>query len=330
LTTEPRAAITPPGQPARWFAGDLHQHVSPPDTESSVKLSVTEVSAAATRARMDFVILTPHLWTSTWRDDRDRWQRAWRSFAGAARSLEGPTMIPGVEWTTPVGHFTVVGSDASRIGDSDFLTASHAAGAFISVNHPFAVPTNIPGVGASHYDMSYRVWSNRQPGFTSIAGAEVWNVPLGLANLVSRPGGKTGEERAWTELDRIVREEKRPITAVGGTDDHRGNVMPTTWVLAPDPSEPSILAGLRAGARCIGGAEAGTMRARGDGEPVGIGGVVTGNEIRLTWDGTARLYIDGVDRGEHAGGFVHDSGGALHTYRIQIGISRCNFIYANL
>jgi len=50
----------------------------------------------------------------------------------------------------------------------------------------------------------------------------------------------------------------------------------------------------------------------------------------LAWDGRARLFIDDVDRGEHDNGFVHETAGALHTYRIAVGASRCGFIYANL
>ncbi len=61
-----------------------------------------------------------------------------------------------------------------------------------------------------------------------------------------------------------------------------------------------------------------------------IGGVVTGARVTLAWRGTARVFVDDEDRGEHAGGFVHDSGGAVHTYRIVLGASRSGFIYANL
>ena len=52
--------------------------------------------------------------------------------------------------------------------------------------------------------------------------------------------------------------------------------------------------------------------------------------ITLAWIGVARLFIDGRDLGEHDGGFVHDTGGGLHTYRIEHGRSRSGFIYANL
>jgi hypothetical protein len=239
-------------------------------------------------------------------------------------------MIPGVEWTTRRGHFTVFDTDVAAIDDSDFLAAARAAGAFISVNHPFAVPTHVQGIPISDYDMSYRVWTDRAPGFTAIDGAEVWNVPLSFANVLSRPGGRTGEERAWTELDRIVRAEHRRVVAVGGSDNHHGNPIPTTWVLAPDARESTIVSRIRAGATCIGGPEAGTLRVKGDGAWVSVGGVVTGRTVTLTWTGTARVFIDDEDRGEHDGRFVHDTGNTLHTYRIELGRSRSGFVYANL
>jgi len=313
----------------RWLAGDLHMHVAPPDTDD-VTASIADIAHAATEAGMDFVVLTPHLWDGQWQDHREERRQAWRTFAKAARAVATPTLIPGTEWTTRSGHFTVVGADLAAIRSPSFLDAAHAAGAFISVNHPFAVPSHVPNVRISDFDMSYRVWSQRAPGFTAIDGAEVWNVPLALANVFVRPGGKTSEERTWVELDRIVHEEHRAVTAVGGTDDHHGHAMATTWVLAADASEPAILAGLREHATCVGGPEAGSFRAKGDGAWVAIGGTVIAQTITLAWSGTARLFIDGVDRGEHDGGFVHATGGELHTYRIAVGRSRSGFIYANL
>jgi hypothetical protein len=174
------------------------------------------------------------------------------------------------------------------------------------------------------------VWTQRQPGFTAIDGAEVWNIPLALANLVSRPGGLTAEQRTWRAMNRVAHAEHRRITAVGGTDNHQLNVMATTWVLAVDASAAAILDALRAGATCIGGPEAGSLRARGSGDWVAIGGVVSGPTTTLAWDGTARVFVDEIDQGEHDGGFTHETGNGLHTYRIEIGRSRSGFVYANL
>jgi hypothetical protein len=327
----PDAALA--DDPRRWLAGDLHVHVAPPDTDREVTGTLAQIAASATTSGLDFVVLTPHLRVSAWTDRARRAKRreAWRAFAADARARSAPTMIPAAEWTTPEGHFTVLGVDLAAIDDADLLGAAHAAGAFVSVNHPFAVPTRIPGFGVSELDMSYRVWSEHAAGFTAVDGAEVWNVPLSLANVFSAPGGRTGEDRAWSELDRIARGERRRVVALGGTDNHRGQTMATTWVLATDASEAAITSALRAGATCVGGPDGGSFRAHGgDGAWVRIGGAVTGSTVTLAWDGSARLFIDDVDQGEHAGGFVHAAGDAVHTYRIVVATSRCGFIYANL
>lgn len=301
----------------RWFAGDVHMHVAPPDTD--VTLGVGGIAAAARAAKLDFVVLTPHLWPGR---RGAGFAREWRTMAAAARS-ETPTLIPGVEWTTAAGHFTVAGADATTLG-SDFLASAHQAGAFISVNHPFAVPTKILGIPASHYDMSYRPWTTAGTPAKPIDGVEVFNLPLALANLLSRPGGSSGEDRAWWQADRLVRTEHRRVTAVGGTDNHTLVVLATTWVLAIDASEAAILDALRAGATCVGGVEAGSFRARGDADWVRIGDTTRATRsIALAWDGLARLFVDGVDRGEHSGEFVHKANGILHTYRIVRGASRC-------
>lgn len=323
----PFAGIDANADPRRWYAGDLHMHVAPPDS-GDVELSITEIAAAAAQAGMDFVVLTPHLWASRWQSAD--WIAAWRKLAEAAATIKSPTLIPGVEWTTGDGHFTVVGTDVAALRGKDFLAAADHAGAFISVNHPYAVPTKIPGIRASHYNMSYRVWTEHRAGFTAIDGAEVWNVPLGFANVISRPGGRSGEELAWAALDRVVHEEHRRVTAVAGTDNHQSNVMATTWVLAMDATAGAILAALRDGATCIGSPAAGTLRARGDGDWVAIGGQVSGPRTTLQWSGTAHVFVDNVDQGEHTDRFTHQTGGELHTYRIELGASRSGFIYANL
>ncbi|HEU0032342.1 MAG TPA: CehA/McbA family metallohydrolase [Kofleriaceae bacterium] len=340
-SSRPHDATTDAARPTvddrRWLVGDVHMHVSPPDDPADVRMSVTQIADAARRASLDFLVLTPHLWPARRGDDFDR---AWRAMAKQARSERSLVMIPGVEWSTGLGHFTVAGVDVTQLGPV-FLSAAHAAGALISVNHPFAVPTRLPGIHASHYDMSYRAWTRAadpakpETDPALIDSVEVWNVPLGLANVISRPGGQTGEERAWLAADRTVHEQHRRIAAVGGTDNHQLFVAATTWVLAREATEAGVIEALRAGATCVGGLEAGTLRVHGDADPVDawarVGDVAHApHTATLAWNGVARLYIDGVDRGEHTGGFVHETGNALHTYRIVVGASRCGFVYANL
>jgi hypothetical protein len=332
---EPAASSPTPPDPRRWIPGDLHMHVSPPDDPHDVAMSTAEIARAARARGLEFVILTPHLWQAWSPARRRRYARRWRAFADRARAIPGITLIPGVELgVARLGHFGISGVDIDRLGAHP-LDAARAAGAFIVVNHPFAVPTGIPGVRASHFDMSYRPWSRGGRGWRDFDGVEVWNLPLSLANVVSRPGGATGEARAFAAADRRARARRRRVTVTGGTDNHRHLVMATTWVLAADAREPSILAALRAGRTCVGGPEAGTLRARGDGDPAGrwarIGGSVhAADHVALRWNGRAELFVDGADRGAHDGGLDVHVDRRVHTFRIVAGASRSGFVYANL
>jgi hypothetical protein len=57
---------------------------------------------------------------------------------------------------------------------------------------------------------------------------------------------------------------------------------------------------------------------------------VHGKTVTLAWTGKGHLFVDNVDQGELDGSFIHPTDGELHTYRLQIDSSRCNFVYANL
>jgi hypothetical protein len=313
----------------RWIMGDVHQHVTPADSESDVRLGPHDVATQAARAGMEWVVLTPHLWPRAWRE-RATFLIAWKRMRELAARETEVTLIPGVEYSeNGLGHFGVSGVDVTALEGDDFLAAASGAGAFVVVNHPFAVPTRIPGVRASQWDLSYRPWTGGRQDGRPFQAVEIWNVPLGLANLVSRPGGQTGEQRALAAADALARAERRPVVLVGGSDNHRGAVTGTTWVFAPDARPESILAALRAGRTCVGGAQAGTLRARGDGGWVGIGGRVTGARIELAWRGSGEVIIDGASVGEHEGSFVHQAAPGPHTYRVVVEGSRSGFIYAN-
>ncbi|HVV87981.1 MAG TPA: hypothetical protein VHE35_33300, partial [Kofleriaceae bacterium] len=227
-------------------------------------------------------------------------------------------------------------------GERDFLGAAARAGAFIVVNHPFAMPTRIPGIPISERDLSFRRWTDpaatpaRAPDeLPLLDGVEVLNQPLAMANLISRPGGLTGEQRAFAAADELARREHRHIATVGGSDSHGDRMAVTTWVLATAATEQAILAALATGATCVGGPDGGSLVAHGDRDPAGrwarIGEEVTAaGTVELRWTGSARLFVDGVDRGVHDGGFVDEAAAGTHTYRIEVGASHCGFVYANL
>ena len=318
----------------RWIPGDLHMHVSPPDDPNDVAMSAAQIARAAKKQGMEFVILTPHMGRMN-AAARTRFAARWKKLADDARANTDVTLIPGAELGIPgLGHFGISGIDIGALG-GDPLADARAAGAFVVVNHPFAVPTRIPGIEVSHFDLSYQPWSRGAKGWSDFDGVEVLNLPLSLANLVSKPGGKTGEERAFEAADLRARSEHRRVTVTGGTDNHRHVVVPTTWVLAADASEAAILTALRAGATCVGGPEAGDLRAHGDGDAAGswarIGDSVHASQrVELRWTGKAELFVDGIDQGERDGGAKISVDNDVHTFRIAIGASRCGFVYANL
>jgi hypothetical protein len=309
-------------------------HTSPPGARNDVRMSIPEIARAARAHGMEFVILTPHLWETTWDSPSrlQRWQVAWREMAAKARAQPGITMIPGVEWGLDgVGHFGVSGIAVDTLDGPDFLAAADHAGAFIVANHPFVVPTRVAGHPDSYRNLSYTPWT--RAGIVRhdpIDAVEVWNQMLRQARLVS----ERVEARGYGAADTLARTERRPIALVGGSDNHRLWVKPTTWVLATDASEAAILAGLRAGATCVGGIEASTLEAHGDRDAEGvwvqIGDTVHATaRIELRWEGRARLFVDNVDRGWHEAGWVDEAAGGEHTYRIERERSHCGFVYAN-
>ena len=334
----PAGAVT---DARRWIPGDLHVHLAPFDVREGASMRVADVARRGAAAGLEFVVTTPHLRPHTLRDPgrRRAWMARWAAMAAEARARpEGALVIPGAEWTIwGHGHYGVSGLDLTRLPVDDVLVAAERGGGFVVVNHPFALPTEIPGIPLSERDLSYRPWSHERGADEGrfLDGVEVYNQPLALANLVSRPGGLTGEERAFAAADRLARTERRPVAVVGGSDTHTTRMAVTTWVLAAEVSERAILAALATGATCVGGLEAGTLMARGDGDAAGrwarIGEAVTASrEVELRWSGRARLFVDGVDRGVHDGGFVHRDAAGPHTYRLEVGGSRCGFVYANL
>lgn len=327
-----------PADPRRWIAGDLHQHIAPFDQREGASLTIADIARRAPALGLEFVIVTPHLTSSIMESPAARraWMTKWSGMAAEARRVRGVAIIPGAEWTLyTYGHFGVSGIDLAAIDGNDVNAAAAAAGGLVIVNHPFALPTKIRGIGISHYDLSFRPWTRGTGAVPTLHGVEVWNLPLGLANLTSRPGGLSGEARAWAAADELARRERQPIATVGGSDSHGDHMLATTWVLAAAATEQAILAALRGGATCVGGVGAGVLTARGDRDPpdrwARIGESVRAERsVELRWTGRARLFVDGADAGEHDGGWVHGPAAGVHSYRIEIGSSRCSFIYANL
>jgi hypothetical protein len=217
LLEAPGAPPAPAARPRRplpaspgltWLAGDLHAHTF----HSDGVMSVAELAAHAVDRGLDFVAVTDHNTVSH------------HAFLGPASARYGVTLLPGQEVTTELGHAGVLG-DAGWVDFREpataWLAAAEAAGALMSVNHPFAGPASwVHPMPRRPPLLEVWHWSWLDP---------VWTTPLSW----------------WQAWDPAA-------NPVGGSDWHRPGSdaplgTPTTWVACADASTAGVLDGLRAG-----------------------------------------------------------------------------------
>jgi hypothetical protein len=182
----------------RWFSGGLHLHTN----HSDGTIDPNALAAAARDAGLDFIAITDHNNTT-------------HRHEPAASAT--PLRIVGEEITTPAGHANAWGLRPGALIDfrvrpedpgagpaiDGLVTATHAAGALFSINHPFG-------------DCAGCAWQQKMPA--SLDAIEIWN-------------GKIGPQPEAVRLwDRLLAAGRR-VTAVGASDWHR----------APDPIDaPSV------------------------------------------------------------------------------------------
>lgn len=217
----PRAALPLPARPAeplrrgaRWYSGGLHMHT----VHSDGTLTVTEISARAREAGLDFIAVTDHN-NTTHQTERV--------------PDDGLLRIIGEEITTPGGHAGAWGIGGSRDfidfrvmpGDpriGDLVRATTSRGGLFAINHPGAT---CAGCGWEH------------------------GVPEGVAALEITNGSHAEMARAVSMWDGLLRQGRR-ITGVGSSDWHRGPRpvdMASVRVWAAELSTSAILDGIRRG-----------------------------------------------------------------------------------
>ncbi|MCJ7701267.1 MAG: CehA/McbA family metallohydrolase, partial [Anaerolineales bacterium] len=198
----------------RLLKGDLHTHT----LASDGVLSVEELGQHARRHGLDYLAITDHNQMVS---------------ADSLPHLEGLTLIAGIEWTHYQGHANFLGVD--RPYDQPFYAntleevaarfhSARAAGALITINHPFEE------VCPFLFDLSSLPFDC----------LEVWNGPMREANL--RALG------LWQGM--LTAGGKVPIC--GGSDYHRDQLFifpggPTTCVYTMSASPADILAALKQG-----------------------------------------------------------------------------------
>jgi len=243
----------------RLLKGDLHVHTLASDGVHTLE----ELAWKARRNGLDFVAVTDH-----------------NQFVSkeALPTVEGVTMIPGVEWTHYQGHATFLGvgqpydapfaTNSFEEARARFVTARER-GALIIVDHPFDP------------DCGFQFDANALPHDC----IEVWNGPMRESNL--RAVGY------WHQL--LCAGAKVP--ACGGSDYHRDTPFiflggPTTCLYAESAGASDILAALRAGRGFI------TFAPDGPSLEFSAGEAIMGDTVDWREQKEVRIGAQGLRKGD--------------------------------
>lgn len=328
------------------LAGDMHCHVSPPDSPDDVTRGVAATIALARDEHLDFVILTPHLAARFFADPALRAQAAAgqaelrRAFAGAAG---GTIFIPGFEYTDHAyGHVGASFADLSRVlaevpvdvaaaDPARFFERWVADGGVLVVNHPVVTPLHSIFARA-RADMSWRPWTSRPPFPPEIAsvnrlaaGFEAYNVAVAqLRDGFLLGDCDAGLREVVGRLDREILEARRRITPVGGSDSHAGWLRAATFVLATSRTEAGVRDAILGGRTCVRSPEACSLEVRAPGGAwVGVGGTVRSDaavEVRATGDEIV-IARDGAPVARPASGAIA---------AVEVPAGRCSLIRAHV
>lgn len=299
--------------PSRYqlLAGDLHTHVSPPDHPSHVVRDLAETQRLATSEKLDFVVLTPHVWARFYLDEglREMVKGQQANLRKAIAALPpSPTMwIPGIEYTDgQYGHVGVAFSnldeildqlpiDEARAHPERFFERHVAAGGLLVVNHPFTTPVNFV-VQIAREDLSWRPWLSEGPFPAEIQavdrlaqGYEAYNLTTtDLRDRFLLMDREHSVRRTLAKLDTEIPRQHRRMSPVGGSDSHSHHLRATTFVLAETRSPAGVRDAIVAGRTCIRDPGACSFRARpAGGEWVEIGGSIDHVEaVEITADGS--------------------------------------------
>jgi hypothetical protein len=297
----------------RWFPGDPHVHVSPPDSPPHVKARLRETLAMARRRGLDWLILTPHYWGTQEADVL--------VYLDPEAFLEDE---PRVEVLPSRDPLVCLGLEVTR----------RAHGAFVTANHPFVRTLRVPILGLRlGRDLG---WDQPLDHADLVDALEAYNYLWDLGERFVLLGrDERSLARTFAAADRAVVERRRRIVVTGTSDNHSDYLISTTWVFAPRPlTREGLEAGLRAGRVCVVNDEPSTFRARSDREPAwrGIGErLEAAREVELRWRGRGELIVDGVSMGVRRGGYRHrlEEPGGFHAYRLVARGGYSNYIFVN-
>lgn len=228
-----------------WYRGDLHLHTAHSDgacaSQSGKRVPCPlfkTLETAATRG-LDFVAVTEHNTTS-----------AHAAMREAAPDFDRLLLIPGREITSFYGHFNIFGvtepidyriTPGGQVTFNAIADRVHALGGLVSINHP-GLPSGEACMGCG--------WTMSDADPARVDAIEVVNG--GAARLPNGVDGPLSGAPMW----RQIVAGGRPVTAIGGSDNHDalaastalGSIgRPTTIVRAEGLNQAAILAGIRSG-----------------------------------------------------------------------------------
>jgi len=277
----------------------MHCHVSPPDDATDVSRDLEETLKLARSEKLDFVVLTPHVWSRFFMDQGLR--RAVTDGQARLRAdiakLAPPDVvfIQGFEYTDHrYGHVGASFADIDTVlaevpledaqtHPAHFFEKWVAHGGMLVVNHPFVTPLD-SFIRIARADLSWRPFTAQGPfpaeveAIDRIAqGFEVYNVSatdLRDRFLVGESDHTLKE--TFAALDQRIPVGHRRMTPVGGSDSHGHHLQATTFVLSEARTPSAIHDAIVAGRVCVrdGGACSFEARSAGTDEWTPIGGVI--------------------------------------------------------
>jgi hypothetical protein len=345
LRPPPVATVIPgwPDPALRLYAGDLHFHVYPHD--SDVHRGFDESVALLRSSGLDFVVVSPHVLSIRDRAVRRYTHRylAWLQERMADVAPPHPLLLVGMEFTTSrYGHANVSFVDLAELLDETegaaLFAEAHRRGALIVANHPLwtPIPSFLDVLARSSpdildylsFDGSWRPFSGTRPPpypaeiaalDEALDGYEAYNTVVAQTRDRFLRRDRLESVRAiLARTDAEILRRRRRLVPVGGTDSHEPNfIRATTFIAAKELSMAGLREGLRRGRVCVRAPAPCALRVVADGvQRAGVGDAVRAkHRVDLRWPGRGELYLDGVARGDFDGGI-----------RLSIPDGRCHLV----
>lgn len=348
---------TPALAQERWVAGDLHEHVTPPDAKAEVTATFSACITMAREGGLEFLVFTPHLRDDWWRDAKgvERAAKGLTELAERCQATKELCAIPGFEDTARMGHVgvafvssqvleAILDEHARERTRGPFLGQLVESGALLTINHPFAGGNRKAPISEFASDLSWKAWTKNEVSDDtktieeSSSCIEVWNAGLSIAEAaLGTPDKERLVVKTFAKLDKLTLATGKRWSPVGGSDNHAFWLLPTTWVRVPKRAGPprpdEVREALVKGRTCAGGGEASSLEARAGEGPwrkIGDDLAAEGAAIEVRFEGKGELYLDGRSLGVfEKTARVEPAKGTRHHLRLVRDSSYSGYIYVD-